>query len=67
MLAEKQRHSPEIVVSSTLAKATRAVLFRNTFPVDHVTEVIFVFLLVSVLLDEIFLIRKLQDDGKRTE
>jgi hypothetical protein len=41
--AEKQRHSPEIDVSGTLAKATRPVLFRNPFTVDHVTEVIFAF------------------------
>ena len=64
-MAEKQGHSPEIGVSGILAKATRPVLFRNPFTVDQVTEMIFAFLLVRVLLDEIFLIRKLQDDGKR--
>jgi hypothetical protein len=58
---------PRSVCPVLWPKPLASVLFRNPFTVDHVTEVIFVFLLVSVLLDEIFLIRKLQDDGKRTE
>lgn len=66
-LAEEEGDGAEIGVAGCLAVAAGFVFFRRALVVDHVAEMVFALLVVGVLVDEIFFVWELENDGEETE